>query len=98
MANDEMLSTNEAIKQELIELLNKDEILSCFEAVFHKYSMLSNKIVAIEFKFYDETQSKTCAPEEIKLLSAPLAPSFVQFGWTWCPPEECPPRGAWING
>lgn len=95
--NDEMMNANDIIKQELLEVLN--EISSKFSEVFQKHGISENKIVTLELKFFDKTQLEfdDASPEDFRTLSAPLSPTLLQFGSTWCPAQLCPPYGRWLS-
>lgn len=90
MENNEMMPTNKAIKQELLEILNKPEILSSFNEVLEKYGISANKTITVEFKFFDTTQVQTPdTSQDREALSIPLTGELLKFGSLWCP--SCPP-------
>lgn len=99
MEDDEMMPTNNIIKEELLEILNRSEFLSSFNEVLQKHGILANKTMAIEFKFFETTelQIDDASPENFSTLSAPLAPDLLLFGLTWCPSPPCPFPGRWVG-
>lgn len=99
MKNEKIMPTNgNSIRKELLAILNKEEIISQFNEVFQKHGMSENKIVTIEFKFVDKNQLEfdDASPKNVRTLAAPIAPSLLQFGSTWCPAPPCPPPGRWL--
>lgn len=84
-----MMPINNAIKQEMLEIINKPEILSSFSKVLEKHGISANKSVTLEFKFFDTPQVQTGDnSQDREMLVSPSA-SSAQFGLTWCP--SCPP-------
>lgn len=90
--NDEMMDTNDTIRQELLEVLNK--ISSNFSEVLQKHGMVEDKTLIIEFKVFDKTQLEidNTSEENVRFLPTSLPPKLLNR-LTWCPPSLCPPSG-----
>jgi hypothetical protein len=97
MENNEMMPSNDTIKQELLEILNHPEILDRFNDLFQKYRLLENKNLTIEFKFVEEMQVRSAGVLSVENESLSASSQSVQFGSTWCPYPACtPPPGKFI--
>lgn len=92
--NDEMMNTNNTMRQELLEVLNK--VSSNFSEVLQKHGIAEDTLI-IEFKFFDKTQLEVdnTSEENFRFLRTTLPPKSLNRV-TWCPAPPCPPPGKFV--
>lgn len=94
MNSDENLPCLEAIRQELLDILNQNEVVSKLDHVFKKYKLLETKNIKIDFKFYDKPQFQN---EDFSVANiaatTSLSANLQQVSYGFCPSPPCPPPG-----
>lgn len=97
MTNSNESPINSEFQQEIIEILNKNELLCSFNEVFQKYGLSANNKITINFIFSDITPPQTRESFQADEALLPLLAQNRQFQTTWCPAPLCPPPGRWVG-
>lgn len=92
MQNHELTPDLDAVRKELIEVLNQKEVLLKLDIVLKKYGLSGNKNVTIEFKISDKNQHRNIGSSPENARSASIAAVSQTLAFDFC--DTClPPPG-----